>query len=63
VDDHEHMFVEEREPSGRLIVGPCIVCGMSAADALDALKRERDMFEEDRRRAQAEWGSHVPGDS
>jgi hypothetical protein len=42
MSDHEHRFVEEREPSGRLILGPCLVCGMSALDAMDALRQERD---------------------
>lgn len=30
----ECCFVEEQEPSGRLIVGPCLGCGTSAMDAL-----------------------------
>ncbi len=33
-DEHECVFVEEQEPSGRLILPPCIVCGTTAMDAL-----------------------------
>lgn len=40
VDEHECVFVEEQEPSGRLILPPCIICGCSAMDALDLLRRE-----------------------
>jgi hypothetical protein len=35
---HECRFVEEQEPSGRLILGPCLVCGLSALDAMDQLR-------------------------
>lgn len=31
---HECNFVEEQEPSGRLILGPCLICNVSAADAI-----------------------------
>jgi hypothetical protein len=34
VSAHECSFPEEREPSGRLILGPCLRCGTSAMDAL-----------------------------
>ncbi len=37
---HECVFVEEQEPSGRLICGPCLVCGFTALDALLRLYRE-----------------------
>lgn len=40
--EHECVFVEEEEPSGRLILPPCIVCRTSAMDALGQLRRERD---------------------
>lgn len=36
--DHECVFVEEQEPSGRLILPPCIVCGMAVLDALEQLR-------------------------
>lgn len=36
-DGHEHVFVEEQEPSGRLVLPPCIVCGLAAVDALEQL--------------------------
>jgi hypothetical protein len=35
--EHTCTFVEEQEPSGRLIVGPCLDCGASAFDALKEL--------------------------
>lgn len=34
-----HTFVEEQEPNGRLILGPCIECGMPALEALEACKK------------------------
>lgn len=37
-DAHECVFVEEQEPSGRLVLPPCLVCGLSALDALDQLR-------------------------
>ena len=36
---HECVFVEEQEPSGRLVLPPCIVCGCTAMDALDQLRQ------------------------
>lgn len=36
-DDHEHIFVEEQEPGGRLVLPPCILCGLTAMDALHRL--------------------------
>ena len=38
--EHEHTFIEEREPSGRLIAIPCLQCGLSAFDALVQAKNE-----------------------
>ena len=32
--DHECTFVEEQEPSGRLILGPCLECGVAAIEAM-----------------------------
>ena len=32
--EHECVFTEEREPSGRLIVTPCLQCNLSAFQAL-----------------------------
>lgn len=37
---HECVFVEEQEPSGRLILPPCIVCGFTAMDALEQMRQE-----------------------
>lgn len=34
IAEHECVFVEEQEPSGRLILPPCLVCGITAMDAL-----------------------------
>src|SRR4051812_49752796 len=31
---HQCSFPEEQEPSGRLILAPCLICGISAVDAL-----------------------------
>lgn len=42
VTEHECVFVEEQEPSGRLILPPCIVCGLAAMDALEQMKEEQD---------------------
>jgi hypothetical protein len=36
-DVHECVFIEEQEPSGRLVLPPCIVCGYTAMDALEQL--------------------------
>jgi hypothetical protein len=41
-NDHEHVFVEEQEPSGRLVLPPCIVCDLTAMDAIFQLREERD---------------------
>lgn len=38
----DHTFAEEREPSGRLILTPCLSCGMSAMEGLAECQRERD---------------------
>jgi hypothetical protein len=40
MSEHECVFVEEQEPSGRLILPPCIVCDLSAMDALEQLRDE-----------------------
>jgi hypothetical protein len=39
---HECRFVEEQEPSERLILSPCLICGVSAMDALSQLRWELD---------------------
>lgn len=39
--EHECVFVEEQEPSGRLILPPCVTCGLTAMDALAQLRGER----------------------
>ena len=48
----DHTFPEEREPSGRLILAPCLSCGLAALEAMDDLRakcvdreRERAFFE------------------
>lgn len=40
-DAHECVFVEEQEPSGRLVLPPCLTCGTTAMDALEQLRGER----------------------
>lgn len=42
-DTHECRFVEEREPSGRLVLGPCLVCGLTAMDALAQQREALDL--------------------
>lgn len=37
-EPHECSFPEEREPSGRLILAPCLICGLSALDAMKLVK-------------------------
>lgn len=39
---HTHQFPEEQEPSGRLILAPCLICNEAALDAMDAIRVERD---------------------
>lgn len=36
---HECVFVEEQEPNGRLVLPPCIVCNLSAMDAIEQLRQ------------------------
>ena len=38
--EHECVFAEEREPSGRLITVPCLQCGLSSFDAMVQAKKE-----------------------
>lgn len=44
-ETHECVFVEEQEPNGRLILGPCIVCNLSAMDALTQVREEGALWE------------------
>lgn len=39
-ETHECVFVEEQEPSGRLVLPPCLICGLAAMDALAQLRDE-----------------------
>ena len=48
-DEHECLFPEEQEEGGRLILAPCLTCGVAALDALESAKT-----------ALAEMGSHQP---
>lgn len=36
---HECVFVEEQGPSGRVVLGPCLTCNLSAMDALEGLRK------------------------
>lgn len=40
----DHTFPEEREPSGRLILAPCLTCGLPAMEAMADLKRRLAAF-------------------
>ena len=40
---HECVFAEEREPSGRLVLPPCLVCGLAAMDAIEELRRRSSL--------------------
>lgn len=42
MSEHVCTFVEEAEPTGRLILGPCLECGTTA---FDALKQTRELQE------------------
>jgi hypothetical protein len=35
---HECVYVEEQEPSGRLILPPCLICGTTAMDAIEQIR-------------------------
>ena len=41
---HECLFPEEEEPSGRLILTPCLTCGVAAVDAIAKLKADVQMW-------------------
>jgi hypothetical protein len=45
-DEHECQFPEEQEPSGRLILTPCLECGLSAFDALKQREVENKALRE-----------------
>lgn len=40
---HECVFVEEAEPGGRLVLPPCLVCGLTAMDALAQQREALDL--------------------
>lgn len=42
MSEHECVFPEEQEPSGRLILAPCLVCGCAAMDAMNQLRSEAE---------------------
>lgn len=44
---HEHCFCEEQEPTGRLVLPPCVECGMTAMDAIIALRSNISLLEEE----------------
>lgn len=43
--EHEHVFPEERESSGRCILAPCLTCDLAAIDALEQAGVERDQYD------------------
>ena len=44
MSEHECLFPEEQEPSGRLILAPCLTCGTPAVDAIAKLKTDVQMW-------------------
>lgn len=59
---HECVFPEEQEPSGRLILCPCLTCGASAMDGLaDAIRKNRRLRRENDKlhRAVAEFTNNA----
>lgn len=53
IQEHRHLFGEEQEPSGRLILVPCLRCGMSALDGMAQLIAQRDQLKEEARASEA----------
>ena len=46
--EHEHQFPEEQTLEGYLQLGPCLFCGLAAADGIVALKNELETATADR---------------
>ncbi|MGK0740451.1 hypothetical protein ACSHWG_00980 [Leucobacter sp. Z1108] len=44
MSEHECVFVEEEEPSGRKILVPCLTCGYPGMDALEQLRDDVAMW-------------------
>lgn len=44
VGPHEHNFVEEETEEGRLLLGPCLSCGMTAGDAIKKANEELNVL-------------------
>ncbi len=42
MDTHEHQFPEEETPTGVRLLLPCLLCGLSALDAMALVKQERE---------------------
>lgn len=40
MNEHTCEFPEEKTPGGRLLLGPCVFCGVSAMDAMNQLRSE-----------------------
>jgi hypothetical protein len=40
---HDCTFVEEQEQSGRLILGPCLECGLPAMEIAEQLRQYKDI--------------------
>ncbi len=53
--EHECNFVEEREPEGRLILGPCIECGIPAAEAIKEFSTTKEILRETQENRNKAW--------
>lgn len=49
-NNHECLFVEEQEPNGRLIIGPCIECELPAAEAINIARKKIEALKTDNER-------------
>ena len=55
--NHECNFVEEQEPDGRLILGPCIECGIPAAEAMKEFSTTKELLRETQDNRNKAWST------
>ena len=53
----DHSFAEEQTPTGELLLGSCLDCGLSAADAMLEVARDRDVLRRELNEANAKIAS------